>query len=270
MNFVQQQHFIPYADERFYAVDFAPKDSVSDEFYCLFHPFFEEKKNSHRCLIESAQLIASKGYRAKCVDLLGWGDSTGECGDYALNHYLEQIQFIIEDCLKQEGVNKISIVATRFSAFLILQFLVKYPEVKLNKLIMIDPVLNGEKYLKECFRQMCVRKMMLTGSNQTNINDLKTEAIQNGIEFDAYWLSKELIHDLLEIPLSSLKTLNHQSKIIQYSAKPSFPKDTQASVEEVFNASKLEVKFIKQQPFYQLVDHYDYSLLKEVLEQWCN
>jgi alpha/beta superfamily hydrolase len=167
--------------------------------FVFCHPFAEEKLISHRIFVNAARQFAKKGIYCLRYDFMGHGDSEGNFEDSSINTRLDDLKCAVNFLKVNYDINSIGVFGVRLGASI--AFLHSSKNT-LDYLIVVSPVLDGNKYIEECLRsnlstQMSTFKTISKNRNDL-INDLKSGVLVN---IDGYLLSKKLYEQIAVIDL---------------------------------------------------------------------
>ncbi len=128
------------------------------------HPFCDEMNKSRRMAAIQARAFAATGFGVLQIDLLGCGDSSGEFGDARWNIWKQDLA-AAESWLDTRTKAPISLWGLRLGALLALDF-AKDRTDSFDKIILWQPVINGESFLTQ-FLRLRLASEMLSGDNST-------------------------------------------------------------------------------------------------------
>lgn len=154
------------------------------------HPYAEEKLWTHRVYVNFAREMALSGYASLRFDYKGHGDSEGKFEDSSVKSRLSDIESAII-WLKNEmpDILDICLCGLRFGATLALLAAENNPDIQ--KVVLWEPIVNGEKYLQEVLR--------------SNL------ATQNAVYKEIRYTRKQLVESL-----SKGETINYEGYEISY------------------------------------------------------
>ncbi len=144
-----------------------PKNNNHSPFLFL-NPLFDEKKRSQCFYAQLARLLCEKGFPVYRFDYYGTGDSTGQLFDFLINEALKHTELLIEKILLNFPNCQINLLGLRFGADLALK-MCKLSKKIFNKIILIEPINNGKRYLLE---QRSRRKLFYRLNNMTDVEEL--------------------------------------------------------------------------------------------------
>jgi len=113
----------------------------------ICQPFGSEYIRAHRSLRELAQRLADAGLSVMRFDYYGCGDSGGGSDEGHVERWLEDIALAIAEVREASGASKLSLVGLRLGATLAALLAARNGDVE--RLVLWEPVMNGEEYLAE-------------------------------------------------------------------------------------------------------------------------
>ncbi|HBC86276.1 MAG TPA: hypothetical protein DCZ94_04905 [Lentisphaeria bacterium] len=267
---IQEPFFIDGGNAQLYSVLFMPEEGFSNKVFLFCHPLFEEKKASHRVLVELARKLAGIGHASLMLDLRACGDSGGDVRDFTPANWLNDMHSGINWLQKRFGKPRITLLGIRFGATLAVQFTLK--ENVIEDLILIDPVIIGKDYLDEIFQQKCIREMMTFGEARTDVPAMFADLEKNGkLDLDGIMISSDFFNAVKEIDLrkedlSSLKRILLIQQSPRKSLLPTYEGFQQKCQEG--NVS-LDISLLTIPPFWKAVDMADYDTVCNSILPWC-
>lgn len=147
MDTPETPFFFPCGDRKLFGVFHAPRAALRGGFvFC--HPFAEEKLWAHRVHVSFARELAARGYAVLRFDHFGHGDSDGLYENATLGRYVEDIDAAL--AALDERVPEacpVGLLGLRLGASLAAQMAERHPRIQ--RLVLWDPILEGEKYAQE-------------------------------------------------------------------------------------------------------------------------
>jgi exosortase A-associated hydrolase 2 len=165
------------------------------------HPFAEEKKCAHRTMVEAARTCAEAGWPVLCFDQRGCGDSPGSFGEYNLADWREDISRAI-DCVARETSATVGLLGLRLGAALAAQVAELRPE--LACLVLWEPIIKGEHYVKQNLRRSIIKAMMTRHEGGEDHAAAASEAAamrEGAVDFDGYLVSEAMREQMERIDL---------------------------------------------------------------------
>lgn len=185
-----------------------PKDeSTRRGSVLIVPPFTEEMNKSRRMMSRLCRLLAERGFHAILPDYYGTGDSSGNFVDASWENWIEDLKLALDQC-KQEGNQRLNIVALRGGALLATAFIQKF-ELELDKLVFWHPVTSGDMWLTQFLRLRIAASMASGEEKKETVKELK-ELLNNGVPVEVAGyevppgLAKSLMSSKLEAGFPTL------------------------------------------------------------------
>ncbi len=161
----------------------------------LVPPFAEEMNCSRRMLTLLAEALASCGYHVVLPDFYGTGDSEGDFSEASWSGWLEQLDCCVADMQNNYGVSHYSLIGGRVGALLLADYMRQFRPCP-EKLVLWQPVIDGEAYLKQ-FLRLRLAYDMLTGEGGENTGSLIQSLADGGVvEVAGYGLTSAVADGL--------------------------------------------------------------------------
>ena len=176
--------------------------------FCVFHaanentqcrgavlvaaPFGEEMNKSRKMLALQAKNLAQQGFAVLVVDLYGCGDSDGEFKDASWAQWKDDLH-VAFSWLREHCDAPISLLGLRLGALLALDFM-RDTAHQVDRLILWQPVLNGQQFLTQFFR-LKLANDILSGSQEQSGSTLAIRQQLNAgeiVEIAGYEVSSKL------------------------------------------------------------------------------
>jgi len=122
----------------------------------LCQPIGHEYINSHRALSRLASRLCGEGFATLRFDYYGCGDSAGNVEDARIGEWLDNISMAVAEAKCRSRANQVCLVGLRLGATLSLMASERSKDI--DKLVLWDPVVNGQDYLAGL---IALRKEML-------------------------------------------------------------------------------------------------------------
>lgn len=129
------------------------------------HPLFDERKFAHRFAYLLSQEFAKQNLNLHRFDYTGTGDDPGSFSKVTWNTLQKDLE---NQCKPNTPIN---LIGLRLGATLSLNFALNNPE-RVQKLICIEPILNGLEYVTHLFRKQHIKTLLTRFDNK----EQKTEA----------------------------------------------------------------------------------------------
>ncbi|MFP4248629.1 MAG: serine aminopeptidase domain-containing protein [Armatimonadota bacterium] len=165
------------------------------------HPFAEEKKCAHRTMVEAARACAEAGWAALVFDQRGCGDSAGVFGAQDLANWREDIHNALE-CAARETSARVGLLGLRLGGALAANVAEKRGDVAC--LVLWEPIIDGERYIKQNLRRSMIKAMMTRHEGGEDSEGAAAEAGALGegtVDFDGYRVPEAMREQIEEIDL---------------------------------------------------------------------
>ena len=166
------------------------------------HPFAEEKKCAHRTMVEAARACAEAGWAVLTFDHRGCGDSPGAFGAHDLADWREDIVAAVE-CAARETSARVGLLGLRLGASLAAQ--VAEERADLACLVLWEPIIDGERYIKQNLRRSMIKAMMTRheGGEDSEGAAAAAGALGDGtVDFDGYRVPEVMREQMEQIDLT--------------------------------------------------------------------
>lgn len=164
--------------------------------FVFLNPFFDEKKRVQKFYATTARELGKIGFTVIRFDYYATGDSSGELFEMDYIHCMDDISNVIDYLVTEQKLSYISFLGIRMGASLACDFAKKDERIK--ELYLIDPVLEGKKFLLEQrIRRKAFHKLnkMLEVPGTVEINGESYE------DHQGFLLSDSLIENINKVNL---------------------------------------------------------------------
>ncbi len=193
----------------------------------IFPPFAEEANRSRRLFSTLCQQLCAQGWDCYLPDFYGTGDSEGDFSAADLDLWQQDLcQWLVNTELQQP----VHLLACRFGALQLLQLWPALQQhIQLGKVLLWQPLLDGQKFLQQLFRQHQATTLLKndtkTSASQLLANDSAVDIAgyritpqfyrqMNALESDVRHLSRQPLcwlelSTLTQLPLPVVKAWQH-------------------------------------------------------------
>ena len=210
--------YFPNGHYQLFGILHRPEKDSKNLGFVFVHPFAEEKLWTQRVLVNFARELAKHGYPVLRFDFMGHGDSEGNFEESSIETRLSDIDCAIDKIeVDIPDLKKIGLLGLRFGATLAV--LAAERSKRVQKLILWDPIIDGEKYMHELLRinlttQTAVHKKIIYDREKL-IEKIK---VGETVNIDGYELSYNLFNQASDIKLeSSVVIFSGECLIVQIS-----------------------------------------------------
>ena len=183
-----------------FCLHLAPEDKPATEGVLYLHPFAEEMHKSRRMAALQARALARAGYAVLQIDLTGCGDSAGDFGDASWEVWRDDVR-LAHAWLAAQVPGPITLWGLRLGACLAVDMAAEL--VRVTRLLLWQPINNGEQFLNQFLRIKLASEMLSEGQAKTGTKDLLAMlASGTGIEVGGYLLSPAMAQQLPRIKLA--------------------------------------------------------------------
>jgi exosortase A-associated hydrolase 2 len=189
------------------------------------HPFGDEMNKSRRMAAIQARALAATGCAVLQIDLFGCGDSSGEFREARWNIWKQDLA-AARNWLETRLDVPISLWGLRLGALLALDFANDRTD-SFDKIILWQPVINGESFLTQ-FLRLRLANEMLSGDNSTpkgSGTHAMRSTLANGetLEVAGYELAPELAAAIDSLKAAELVITRNPVHWFEIVAEPDRP-----------------------------------------------
>jgi uncharacterized protein len=188
---------------RLFGVLYHPADPVKKEAFVFVDAFAEEKLWSQRVMVSCARQLASRGYAVLRFDVMGHGDSEGDFEDATVESNIADIVCASAYLRNQFAhVDSVGLLGLRYGATLAMITASRLSDSP--PLILWEPIVDGEKYVKELLRSNLVTQTAVWKVIRFTRDDL-IEQMKQGktVTIDGYQITYDFYLQLSAMNLSA-------------------------------------------------------------------
>jgi exosortase A-associated hydrolase 2 len=196
----EKPFFFPNNNYNLFGVLHLPENTPVVGGFVFCHPFAEEKLWTHRVYVTFARELVERGYAVLRFDYMGQGDSDGEFENSTVTSRLSDIKCAINAIKELASVKTINLLGLRFGAML--AAIVAEEVDCVSKLILWNPVTNGNKYMQENLRTNLTTQLATYKKIQFDRKSL-VQQMKEGktVDIDGYYMTYELFTEACAIDL---------------------------------------------------------------------
>lgn len=248
--------YISVNDKPIYATAFLPDALPAKNAVLLVEPFAEEKRPAFRMLVRLARKLAEMDCATLRFDLSGTGDSAGEHEEATWNAWLDDANKAAETVKELAQAPSVTIVGARAGALLAAQVAIAQ---KASKLVLVEPIFNGEDLLRDLERRQAIKAM--TDNSAANVDAKNQWDKGEAVDFGGYLFNPTLASQLPTIKLQDqIDTLNADKcnvKAIRVSASKKLP--------PAWKAIEENTVCVQDKPFLGQLDYYESDFVIEAI-----
>ncbi|MHB1233255.1 MAG: hydrolase 2, exosortase A system-associated [Burkholderiales bacterium] len=186
-----------------FCLSLAPAGKPAGAGMLYLHPFAEEMHKSRRMAALQARAFAHAGYAVLQIDLTGCGDSAGDFGDATWDAWRDDVRRA-HAWLSTQITGPITLWGLRIGASLAVD--VAPALANLSRLLLWQPVINGDQFLTQFLRIKLASEMLSDGQAQSGTKELRAK-LDGGepIEVGGYMLSPDMARGLTRLKLVDLR-----------------------------------------------------------------
>jgi len=180
----------------------------------LIDPFAEEKKCAQRTMAQMGRSLAAAGIYALHFDYRGTGDSGGRFEQFDLEDWQADLRAAVDYIRVHESAGRVGLLGLRLGTTLALE---QAAACRAYCLVLWEPLLEGERYLRELFQRSSIKTMLSGGSPQGSEAD--SEQTPEFIDLDGYRMSPPLTSQLRALNALSAPQFNGPVLLVECKAR---------------------------------------------------
>ncbi|CAN5737682.1 hypothetical protein BH23GEM11_BH23GEM11_05230 [soil metagenome] len=119
----------------------------------LCYPIHVEYMRAHRAFRQLTSLLTRRGIHVLRFDYHGTGDSGGDESEGTLDGWTADVGSAIDELRETAGLSTVTLVGLRLGAALGARAVTRRTDADVDRLVLWDPVVNGDAYLAELLRR---------------------------------------------------------------------------------------------------------------------
>jgi len=227
---------------------------------CIFlNPILDEKKRVQRFQIDLSREMSKRNNTVVRFDYYATGDSEGEVYQFSFENIMSDINFIIDYSKRRFRIKLITLLGIRLGADLAM----KISDIRndIQKLILIEPILDGKRYLLE---QRTRRKAFFRLNNITNPIEFYKFKEKSYEDFQGFLIQFEVVAYIAE--LNSIASITNKSDGDIYILSNSSAKKQMLTNNKVLQKNNVLFSLEKHSDFWSSLEMTDTTnLVRKVL-----
>lgn len=205
-----------------FALFFRPRKSESKRAVLYCPPFAEEANKARRMAALQARQLSEMGIGVLFVDYFGTGDSHGEFSDARWSRWKDDMKRAVE-WLTQQGYTLLTLWGLRLGGLMAMELAAEL-KVQVERIILWNPVVNGEVMLTQFLRLRLAADMMAEGE-KTTTRDLRLMlASGESLEVAGYEVVPALAAEMDRLRMVALATVSmppvHWVEVVPSAERP--------------------------------------------------
>lgn len=228
-------------------------DAGAREAWVFCNPFLEEKVFSHPVYVAFARRLAGEGGFALRFDYEGDGDSEGEVSHLSLAEWGDDLADACAFARERFRAQSVSLFGLRLGAALAW---LRADEVRAERLLLWDPMVNGAAYFQECLR-LNLTTQLATYKKIVENREQMMQRLEGGetVNIAGYEVGGRMASSIAAMDIGEPDTAPASpARVLQF-LKPGAGVNRVAS--PMANHSNVHVEPVSIQPFWQESKHHD-------------
>ncbi|MFC1676503.1 hypothetical protein ACFL3G_05510 [Planctomycetota bacterium] len=226
--------------------------------YIYCHPLFDERKCAHRFSFQLKTEFQAADLTLERFDYYGTGEAGGDFSEISL-------QSLQEDIAAEVADDRVCLIGLRLGASVVFDYCV-HNSGQVEKLILLQPVVNGADYIDYLYRKQHIKDMMTDRA----ITKLEDKGYRN---IEGYKTSVNFIEQIKKLDLLELVKgykANNSIYVVQISNRSTIDPRISCLRKSLQNlTSKFCLENIVLPTFWERIPSVDYAKLTEKILGWC-
>lgn len=252
----EKSGFLSINNRFIYGTAFLPEQPAQAALL-IIDPLAEEKRAAYRMFVRLARTLATQQVASFKFDLSGTGDSSGKHEDATWEQWLEDAKCALTSLAETAGTQNLVVLGARAGALLAAQVAV---ELKAKRLILAEPIVSGEDFLRDLERRQAIKNMAAGVTAQTE--DAQTRWSKGEtVDFAGYTFNAKLAEAIKNIKLGELveqlKSAGCVVKGIRVSASKKLPPAWAPFADDTV--------VVADKPFWGQLDYYESDFVNNAI-----
>ena len=222
----------------------------------IIDPLGEEKRAAYRMFVRLARALVPQQVASFKFDLSGTGDSSGKYEDATWEQWLEDAECALTSLAESVGTENLVLLGARAGALLAAQVALN---VKAKRLILAEPIVSGEDFLRDLERRQAIKNMSSGTADSDEDAQTKWDRGQN-VDFGGYSFNPRLASAIREVKLGPLvEQLKPACAIkgIRVSASKKLPPAWASFADDTV--------IVQDKPFWGQLDYYESDFVNDAI-----
>jgi malonyl CoA-acyl carrier protein transacylase/acyl carrier protein len=212
---IQKIFFVGPSNQQVFASYHPPVGGGSQVLTVICPPLFNEYMRTQLALRELAISLAERGQHVLRFDYRGTGDSSGDLGEVAVSHWLEDIALAVREGRDLSGSSIVRLLGVRAGALLACRSV--GASVDVQRLVLWDPVPDGASHLRELRR-------MQEAVNERGLSLSRAERRETLHDYAGYRLSEGMVNEFRLLDASAYSSVpKNKLHVVNTSSVAGFP-----------------------------------------------
>ena len=248
--------FLPAEPGNRFCIYHGPADGGTGCGFVYAHAFCEEMNKARRMAALQARRLAAAGHSVLLIDLFGCGDSSGDFGEARWEIWKRDLQIGLEWLRSRLNV-PLGLWGLRLGATLAAD-VSRDPALGVERLLLWQPVSNGEQFLTQFLRVRLAAEMLAEGTAQSGVRELR-ETLARGVplEIAGYDLHPRMAAEIDALRLADLVPAVKRAHCLEVSVsvEPRISPATQHAI-DAWRAKGLDVRAaaVTGEPFWSTME----------------
>lgn len=216
--------FLEAGDGRCLATLYTGASGSTATGFAVCHSYGLELLTLRRTERAIARSLARLGHPVLAFHRRGHGDSSGSLEDATLEQQLQDVGAAIEYLSTDLSCTRLGLIGARFGALLAGLFTRDH---KIDRLLLVNPAVNGHTYFRQFFRELQLVQLSNPGNDPKQSRDPRALLRRDGVvDVLGHPVYAHLYDALAEIDLSEhLASFSGDALILQVSKRTVLPRD---------------------------------------------
>ena len=263
LPFSETSGYLPGPNGDLYGTLYLPRAAATDTAVIVVEPFGEEKKCAYRLLVRLARAIAACGIPVLRFDLSGTGDSPGEPGPADFAGWCAEVQAAAAFVRQQTSIAAWCPIGVRFGALPALQAGVELPP---RAMVLLEPVLSGDEFLRDLERRQKIKDMM-SGQRDDTAAASRWQAGE-AVDFGGVAVSARLAGQLVGVEAGEMVAKLAPAcalQVIRVSGSAKLPPAWQPLVDATVARPPGRTTVVPDKPFWGQLEYYESDAVIEAV-----